>query len=75
MTAQAASEGDSTVTVKVTGSSEAIQRITADNIKAYVDLSNAKPGTSEYTVKVTGDDLTLTYEITSNKKVSITVTG
>ena len=75
MTAQAASEADSTVTVKVTGSSESIQKVTVDNVKAYVDLSNAKPGTSEYTVKVTGDDLTLTYEITSNKKVSITVTG
>ena len=75
MTAQAASEADSTVTVKVTGSSEAIQRVNVDNVKAYVDLSNAKPGTSEYTVKVTGDDFTLAYEVTSNKKVSITVTG
>jgi hypothetical protein len=37
----AASEADSTVTVKVTGSSESIQKVTVDNVKAYVDSSVA----------------------------------
>lgn len=70
----ALSANDSTVNVKVTGSSEAIKNITADNIKAYVDLKNAKVGENKLKVKVTGDDVTLNYEIVNNKTITVVVT-
>ena len=73
MTANSASQEDSTVTVKVTGSSEAIKDITADNIKAYIDLKNAKIGENKVKVKVTGDDVTLDYEVKTNKTVTVVV--
>ena len=70
----ALSANDSTVNVKVTGSSEAIKNITADNIKAYVDLKNAKVGENKLKVKVSGDDVTLNYEIVNNKTITVVVT-
>ena len=70
----ALSANDSTVNVKVTGSSEAIKNINADNIKAYVDLKNAKVGENKLKVKVTGDDVTLNYEIVNNKTITVVVT-
>ena len=70
----ALSANDSTVNVKVTGSSEAIKNITADNIKAYVDLKNSKVGENKLKVKVTGDDVTLNYEIVNNKTITVVVT-
>ena len=73
LTVNALSASDSTVDVKVTGSSEAIKDITADNIKAYIDLKNAKIGENKVKVKVTGDDVTLDYEVKTNKTVTVVV--
>ena len=73
LTVNALSADDSTVDVKVTGSSEAIKNITADNIKAYIDLKNAKVGENKLKVKVTGDDVTLKYEVKTNKTVTVVV--
>ena len=73
LTVNALSANDSTVDVKVTGSKEAVDKITADNIKAYIDLKNAKIGENKLKVKVTGDDVTLKYEIKNNKTVTVVV--
>ena len=73
LTVNALSANDSTVDVKVTGSKEAVSKVTADNIKAYIDLKNAKIGENKLKVKVTGDDVTLKYEIKTNKTVTVVV--
>ena len=72
-TASAQDASNSTVDVLVTGSRESLKSLTSDNIKAFVDLSNVKVGTNKVNVQVTGDDVTLKYEVVSNKTVSIVV--
>ena len=72
-TASAQDASNSTVDVLVTGSKESLKSLTSDNIKAFVDLSNVKPGPNKVNVQVTGDDVTLKYEVISNKTVSIVV--
>ncbi len=72
-TASAKDASNSTVDVLVTGSQDALKNLSSDNIKAFVDLSNVKVGTNKVTVQVTGDDVTLKYEVVSNKTVSIVV--
>ena len=72
-TASAQDASNSTVDVLVTGSKESLKSLTSDNIKAFVDLSNVKPGPNKVNVQVTGDDVTLKYEVVSNKTVSIVV--
>ena len=58
---QAVSEADSKVTVVVSGSKSIIDSIDSSIIKAYVDLDGLEPGEHEVEVKVTGDDLKLSY--------------
>ena len=58
---QAVSEADSKVTVVVSGSKSIIDSIDSSIIKAYVDLDGLGPGEHEVEVKVTGDDLKLSY--------------
>ncbi len=70
--AQAVSEEDSTVTVIVKGSSEAVSALDTNTIKATVDLSGYAAGDHEVEVKVTGDDLKLSYE-SKTKKVHIRI--
>lgn len=70
----ALTSSDSIVDVKVTGSADNIKSITADNIKAYIDLRNVKVGENRVKVKVTGEDLRLNYEIINNKTVTVVVT-
>ena len=70
--AQAVSEEDSTVTVIVKGSSEAVSALDTNTIKATVDLSGYAAGDHEVEVKVTGDDLKLSYE-SKIKKVHIRI--
>ncbi len=73
-TASAQDASNSTVDVLVTGSKDALKSLSSDNIKAFVDLSNVKVGTNKINVQVTGEDVTLKYEVVSNKTVSIVVT-
>ena len=70
--AQAISKDDSNVTVVVKGSSDAVNALDTNTIKATVDLSGYTPGDHEVEVKVTGDDLKLTYE-SKTKKVKIRI--
>ncbi len=70
---QALTEADRQVTVVVTGSEEAIGKIEVSSIRPYIDLKNYGVGEHEVTVKVTGDDLKLTYE-SKTKKVKIKIT-
>ncbi len=69
---QALSEEDSKVTVIVTGSKSIIDNIDPSIIKAYVDLDGLTAGTHEVDVKVTGDDLKLTY-VSKKKKVNVNI--
>ena len=70
---QAASEADSKVTVVVRGSKSIIDSIDSSIIKAYVDLKDLGTGTHEVEVKVSGDDLKLTYT-SKVKKVKVVIT-
>ena len=69
---QAASDDDSKVTVVVKGSSDALAKLDASSIRAYVDLKNYGPGTYVVEVKVSGDDLKLSYS-SKTKKVKIVI--
>jgi len=49
-------------TVIVKGAANVVENIKTSSIKAYVDLSGYGPGTHKVAIKVTGQDLTVTYE-------------
>lgn len=70
--AYATSKEDSKVTVVVKGSSEIVNNIDPETIKVTVDLSGYTPGEYDVDVKVTGDDLKVTYE-SKTKKVKIKI--
>ena len=71
--AQAVSDANGIVTVVVKGSSDAIKDLDPSSIKATVDLSGyTTPGEVEVDVKVTGDDIKLTYE-SKTKKVKLVI--
>lgn len=70
---QALSENDRAVTVVVKGSEDAIKDITANDITAYVDLTNYGVGEHEVEVKVTGSDLKLAYG-SKTKKIKVRIT-
>jgi YbbR domain-containing protein len=69
---QAASKEDSSITVVVKGSSDAVNGLDVSTIKATVDLSGYTPGEYDVDVIVTGDDLKLTYE-SKTKKVKVKI--
>ena len=68
--ALASSPEDTKVNVVVKGVSSILNKLTADDIKAYVDLSNFEEGTIRVPVMVTGSDVRLSY---SSRTASITV--
>jgi YbbR domain-containing protein len=70
--AYATSKEDSKVSVVVKGSSEIVNNIDLETIKVTVDLSGYTPGEYDVDVKVTGDDLKVTYE-SKTKKVRIKI--
>ena len=70
---QALTENDRAVTVVVTGSSEVVDSVEPSIIKAYVDLKDYGVGEHEVPVKVTGNDLRLSYS-SKTKKIKIRIT-
>ena len=70
---QALNKEDSSVTVVVKGSKDTVESISANNIKAYIDLDKYGVGEHEVEVKVKGDDLKLTYT-SKIKKVKVRIT-
>lgn len=70
---QALSKEDRMITVNVKGVKSVIDKITADDIKAYIDLKGYTVGTYEVDVNVTGNDLKVQY-VAKTKKVSIVIT-
>ena len=68
--ALASSPEDTKVNVVVKGVSSILNKLTADDRKAYVDLSNFEEGTIRVPVMVTGSDVRLSY---SSRTASITV--
>ena len=69
---QALSDEYRAVTVVVQGSEGVINSIQASDIKAYIDLKNYGVGEHEVEVKVTGNDLKLTYT-PKTKKVKVRI--
>lgn len=67
---QAATEEDRAVTVDVKGSKEILDKVDPTTIRPYINLKNYGPGTHEVEVKVTGDDLRLSYA-SKTKKVKV----
>ena len=72
--AYATSQEDSTVTVVVKGSSDVVNKIDPNTIKATVDLKGYTPRSEAYEIEVTttGDDLKLNYD-SKTKKVKIKI--
>ena len=66
------SEDDIKVTVVVKGSEDVVSKVDASSIHAYVDLKNYGVGEHEVPVKVTGDDVKLSYT-PKTKKVKIRI--
>ncbi len=69
---QALSDEYRQVTVVVKGSEEAIEKITAADIKAFIDLKNYGVGEHEVEVQVTGSDLKLGYA-SKTKKIKVKI--
>ncbi len=70
---QAVTEADSMVTVVVKGSKDIIDGLENSSIHPYIDLKGFEPGTHEVEVKVSGDDVRLSYS-SKTKKVKVTIT-
>ncbi|MDD3187259.1 MAG: CdaR family protein [Bacilli bacterium] len=71
---RAASNEDRTITVSLTGVESVINGITADDIKAYIDLDGYTEGTYDVDVIVEGTDLKAQY-VAKTKKVKVTITA
>lgn len=71
--ASAASANDTKVNVLVKGVSTVINELDKKDIKAYVDLKDYEPGTWDVPVKVTGEDLRLSYS-SKIKTIKIIIT-
>ncbi len=69
---QGLSQNDIKVTVNVKGVESVLKELTADDITAYINLKNYKPGEYEVPVKVEGTDSRLQY-LSKTKKVKIKV--
>lgn len=69
---QALSEADAKVDVIVKGSQSVLDNLDSSTIHAYIDLSGYTAGEYEVEVKVTGEDLKLTYT-PKTKKVKIRI--
>ena len=69
---QALTEDDRQVTVVVSGSEDTVNKVDSSSIRAYVDLEGYGVGEHEVEVKVTGDDLKLTYS-SKTKKIKIKI--
>ncbi len=65
-------EGQDSIPVQVKGVGSVIDSITAENIDAYIDLTDYKPGTYEVDVKVDNNDPKVNYLVTSKVKIIIT---
>ena len=69
---QGLSESDIKVTVNVKGVDSVLKQLTADDIKAYIDLKGYKPGEYEVKVKVEGTDPRVQY-LSKTKKIKIKI--
>ncbi len=69
---QGLSENDIKVTVNVKGVSSVLKNLEPDDITAYIDLKDYKPGEYEIPVKVEGTDSRVQY-VSKTKKVKIRI--
>lgn len=63
---------DTAISVQVKGVQSVIDSITADNISAYIDLSNYRAGTYDVDVQIDNSDPKVKYVVSSKVKVVIT---
>lgn len=70
---QGVSASDTTVSVTLTGVKSVIDKITSDDVTAYLDLSGLGEGIHEVDVVVTGDDVKVEY-VAKTKKVKVKIT-
>lgn len=69
----ATSESSATVTVNLKGVASVIDKISSDDIVAYVDLTGLTEGTHEVEVSIEGSDSRVQY-LSKTKKVTLTIT-
>lgn len=69
---QAKSQNDFVVTVNAKGVSSVIEKITSEDINAYIDLAGYTPGEYEVEVLVEGSDSKISY-VSKTKKVNIVI--
>ncbi len=65
-------EGTNSVPVQVKGVSSVIDSLSAENIEAYIDLTDYKPGSYEVDVKIDSTDPKVNYVVASKVKIIIT---
>lgn len=63
-----------TATIKVTGAESKIKALNKDNLKVYVDLSDASTGTATYELKIANRDPNISYDWVSATSVDIAIT-
>ena len=61
------------VTLKVTGAKSKVDKLSKNNIKIYVDLTNASIGTAKYELKIANQDANLQYEFVNGQLVDIAI--
>ena len=64
-------EGEGTIPVQIKGVSSVIDPLTAENIEAYIDLTDYKPGSYEVDVHIDSNDPRVNYVVTSKVKIII----
>ena len=63
-----------TASIKVTGAESKITALNKDNIKVYIDLTNAKAGTNSYQLKIANQDPDILYEWISASSMDVAIT-
>ena len=61
------------VTLKVTGAKSKVEKLSKNNIKIYVDLTNASVGTAKYELKIANQDGNIQYEFVNGQSVDIAI--
>lgn len=64
-----------TISIKVSGAKSKIDKLNKTNVKVYIDLTNAKQGTSKYTLNVANQDESISYEFINGNTVDVAITG
>lgn len=64
---------DVKASLKVTGAKSKVEALNKDNVKVYIDLSDASVGTSTYSLKIANADSALTYEWVGSSNLDVVI--